>query len=218
MAGGTVTLRPTLGPAVTLLLMGPPDRSGGVGGWVGADRAGRTPGKWWQSIPDSGMSLECALDVDELPGIALEGRVVQLKAMGLPRPDNDNEPPPLQVSGDVQADDRARWWVLQDLKWGERLFITGGGGLLRRQAVTVDLELWTPIEEVSAARITRTRRAGRKRRRHVVHALVNDTLRTIALRELGNGSRWDDIRKWNPKLRKTDPDLHLRRGTHVVIR
>lgn len=217
MAGGTITLQPKLGPQLTLIVLGPPDRSGGVGGWNAADRSGRTPGKWWQSVPDDALSIECALDLS-VPGASIEARVVQLKSLGKPRPDNNNEPTPLRIAGDIHADDRPRWWVISDVKWGERLFLQGGNGLLERQHVALDFELYSPIGEISTATVGASRGKRGKRKRRVVVAHTHDTLRAIALRELGNPGRWNDLRKWNTRLRKTDPDSPLRRGTRITVR
>lgn len=215
MAGGTVTLTPEHGSQLTLILNAAPDRAGGVGGWQSADRARRRPGKWWQSSPDDTMTLDCTIDQDAIPGPTVERRLRVLRDMGQPRDDTGGDPPTIELSGDIWSSDANATWVMSDLKLGERLFYPDGS--LRRQQVSVDLERFNDIEEITAVRVKKTRVKG-KRRRHIVHTHTHDTLRTIALRELGNPGRWKDIREWNPRLRKVDPDYPLRHGTHVVIR
>lgn len=213
MAGGTVTLIPDTGDSVPMILNAEPDRSGGVGGWQATERAQRRPGKWWSSTPDDTMSLDCTLDVDVFPGTSIEDHLRALRDMGQPTGQLD-EPPSLKVHGDVWADDRNVTWVITDVKLGARLW--NSDGTLRRQQVSVDLERFDAIEEVEAIKVTSTRKKGERRRR-TISALQGDTLRTIALRELGNGSRWKDIRTWNKRLAKVDPDQPLRRATHVAI-
>lgn len=217
MPGGTVTLTPEGGgAALTLIMNGPPDRSGGIGGWASVERSGRRPGKWWQSQPDEAMSIECTLDMHALPGPSVEKRIADLQALGRPSVDLKTEPPVLRLSGDVLPIDKAVRWVMSDLKFGERLYFSDGK--LRRQVVTVDLERYNDVSEIEAVQVTRTRRAGKARRRRTVVAHTHDTLRAIALRELGNPSRWTDLRQWNTRLKKVDPDAPLRRGTRITIR
>lgn len=216
MPGGTVKLTPEHGSALTLILNGPPDRSGGVGGWQATERAGRRPGKWWQGIPDDAMTLDCMLDLDAIPGPSIERRLKVLRTMGQPREDSDGEPPSIRIAGDIWNNDQTIVWVISDLKLGDRLFTPDGD--LRRQQVSVDVERFNAMQEVQPLRVKRTRPKGGKRRRHVVHAHAHDTLRAIALRELGSPSRWQELREWNKRLRKVDPDAPLRRGTHVTIR
>jgi hypothetical protein len=47
---------------------------------------------------------------------------------------------------------------------------------------------------------------------------AGDTMRSVALRELGSGNRWKDLRHWNKKqLGKVNPDDRLRAGTHLAV-
>jgi hypothetical protein len=215
MPGGTVTLNPEHGSSLTLLLNAAPDKSGGIGGWQPVERARRQTAKWWQGLPDETISLDCTLDQDAVTGPDLERRIVVLRTMGKPRDDTDGEPPTIQLSGDVQGYDAAVTWVMTDLTWGDRLFNSDGS--LRRQQVTIALEHFIDISEIKPIRVKPTRKGG-KRRRHTAVTKTGDTLRTVALRELGNAGRWKDLRSWNAKLKKVDPDQRLRSGTHVTVK
>jgi hypothetical protein len=99
---------------------------------------------------------------------------------------------------------------------GARLFQEDG--TLRRQQVTVELSRYVDLKEIKPLRIKSTRTKGRKRRTRTVNSRRNETLRGLALRELGDAGRWKDLRTWNVKLKKLDPDLPLRAGTRVKIR
>lgn len=212
--GGMVTLQPSTGSQLTMILNGAPERGGGVGGWQPSERALRRPGKWWQAYTDDTLSLDCTIDIDAIGGPSVERRLRVLRNMGLPG-DDDSDPPVITVIGDLWEDDQNVRWVMTDMTWGDPLFNTDG--TLRRQQVTVALERFNEITEIAPLRIKSTR-SGTKRRRRTVVSKGGDTLRTIALRELGSVGRWADLRKWNAKLKKVDPDARLRPGTHVVVK
>lgn len=211
--GGQVRLSPSSGNRITAILNTEPDRSGGVGGWQPTDRSQRRPAKWWQGIPDDTMTLDLTLDIDAIPGPSIEDRLRVLRNMG--QPGNDDQPPTIQIDGDVWRDDQNVDWVMSDWHLGARLW--NPDGTLRRQQVTVELERFNELTEIEAVRVHRTRRK-RHRRRRTVRTKAHDTLRAVALRELGDARRWQDLRKWNTKLKRVDPDIALRTGTHIVIR
>jgi nucleoid-associated protein YgaU len=79
------------------------------------------------------------------------------------------------------------------------------------------LERFNDFQDISAVKVRSTRTKG-KRKRRTVTTRTHDTLRAVALRELGDSTRWKDLQRWNSKLKRTDPDLPLRQGTHVSIR
>lgn len=213
-SGGRVKFTPSSGSPLTLLVANPPERGGGVGGWQSSDRAQRRPGKWFRAPTDDTYSWDLIIDLDAVGGPSVERRIEVLRLMGQP-PARGEEPPTITLSGDVWEPDQAVRWVMDDMTLGERLWTEDGD--LRRQHVTVALSRYVEISEIDEVRISRTR-TGRKRRRRTVQSHANDTLRTIALRELGDGGRWKDLRTWNKKLAHTNPDARLRAGTHVVIR
>lgn len=214
MPGGRVTFIPEVGSSLTLLVEGPPERGGGVGGWESSERGGTRPAKWFKSIPDDTYSWPLILDIDEVGGPPIERRLRVLRDMGQPQ-GHDNEPPAITVTGDLWEHDGNIQWVMNELTLGERLWNSDGS--LRRQHVTVGLERYTPLDEIEAVRIRPTRTGTKKKRRSVVvHG--NDTLRVIAVRELGDATRWKDLRRWNAKLKRTDPDARLRTGLHITLR
>lgn len=212
-AGGQVRLDPTRGNSLTAILNVEPDRGGGVGGWQSTDRAERRPAKWWQAIPDDTISLDLTLDIDVPEGPSVEERIRKLRDMG--QPGDASEPPQIQLDGDIWSHDQNVVWVMSDMSMGARLF--NGDGTLRRQQVTVELERYQPLEEITPVRVKSTRKKGSRRKR-TVKTKAHDTLRAVAVRELGAANRWQDLRKWNVKLKRVDPDIPLRVGTHIVIR
>lgn len=211
--GGQVRLWPSSGNRLTMILNAPPERGGGVGGWQPTDRSGRRPAKWWQGIPDDTISLDCTIDEDVPDGPKVEARLRVLRNMG--QPGNDEEPPTIQLDGDIWHSDQNINWVMSNLTFGDRIY--NGDGSLRRQQVTVELERHEPLTEIKAIRVHSTRVGGRRRRR-TVKTKAHDTLRAVALRELGNAGRWKDLRAWNTRLKRVDPDVALRTGTHITIR
>jgi phage protein U len=209
-----VRLDPSRGSTLTLILAQPPDRSGGVGGWQATQRTGRAPGKWWLEQPDSAISLECILDLDAIAGPSIERRLDVLYAMG--RKGKADAPPIIRLLGDVDPEDRRTRWVLQDIAKGGRLFTPNG--LLRQQRVTLQLEGYDEIPTIKPVQIKRTRNQQGRRRRRQVTTHKNDTLRAIAVRELGASSAWQDIASWNERFKGVDPDAPLRAGIKVTLR
>jgi phage protein U len=211
--GGTVTLNPSRGSSLTLILVAPPERSGGVGGWVTTERALSRPAKWFKAPTDDAMGLECVLDIDAVGGPSIERRLRVLRDMG--QPDGTDDPPSIRATGDIWEEDQNITWVMQDWRLGERLWNSDGS--LRRQHVSVDLVRFDELDTVQPVRVRTTRSSSTARKRHTVIASGNDTLRAVAVRELGDATRWKDLQRWN-KLKGVDPDARLRTGTHLVIR
>jgi hypothetical protein len=213
--GGMVTLNPSRGSQLTMILRGPPDRSGGVGGMEPVDRQLRRPAKYFKSIPDDTISLDCLIDLDAIGGPAVERRLRVLRDMG--QAGAEDEPPSITLDGDVWEEDKAIEWVMDGLSLAERMF--NPDGTLRQQVVKVDLSRFEALSEIEAIRVKSTRAGkGRKRRRRITVARGNDTLRAVALRELGDATRWKDLVRWNKKLKGVDPDARIRTGTHIAIR
>jgi hypothetical protein len=215
MAGGRINLAPSRGSDLTLLVAGAPGREGGVGGWESSERALRRPAKWWKASPDDTMSLELIIDIDKVGGPSVERRIRVLRDMG--QAGDHDEPPTITVTGDVWQEDQAIEWVMQGLTLGDRLY--NSDGTLRRQAVTVSLERYEELDTIEPVSVKGARGKKGKRRRRVVVARGNDTLRAVALRELGDATRWKDLQRWNKaKLKGVDPDARLRTGTHLTVR
>lgn len=213
MPGGTLHLDPSYGSGLTTIVEAPPDRSGGVGGWQASERVGRRPGKWFKSQPDDTLSWQLILDRDATVGSSIEHRLLNLRYMGVPH-SGKSEPPVIKLSGDLNATDAGMEWVVEDVKLGERLYASDG--TLVRYHVTVDFSRYNEIGEIEALRITRTR-ASKKKRRRTIKSKNGDTLRGIALRELGSGARWKDLVKWNKSLKRVDPDARLRANLSIKV-
>lgn len=211
---GMVRLAPDNGASpLTLILAGTPDRAGGVGGWTSTERSLRQPARWWANLPEDTLSLPCMLDIKGIGGPALERRLAVLYAMG--QPDDSGVPPSVRVLGDV-PDDASKKWVVQNITLGDRLF--NGDGTLRRQLLTVELEGWRPLPSIKPVKIKATRDKSGKRRTRIITTRKNDTLRGIAVRQLGQSDAWKRIREWNPKaLKGADPDTPLRAGIKLKL-
>lgn len=210
---GMVRLVPDTGASpLTLILAGTPDRAGGVGGWASTERALRKPARWYQSTPEDTLALPCLLDLHGIGGPSLERRLAVLYAMG--SPDDSGDPPTVHVVGDV-PDDAAKKWVVQNITLGDRLFTSTG--VLRRQLVNVELEGWRALPTIKPVAIKRTRSAGHRRTRTYT-TRKNDTLRRIAVAQLGQSDAWKSLRSWNPKVLKgVDPDTSLRTGIRLKL-
>jgi hypothetical protein len=209
-----VRLIPDRGSDLTLILMGPPDRSGGVGGFEAVERSLRRPAKWWKASPDDTISLDCLIDLYAIGGPSVERRLRVLRDMG--QPGGEEEPPTIRLDGDVWEHDKTITWVIDAVTLAERLW--NGDGTLRRQAVKVDLSRFEAVDEITGITVRSTRSKKGKRRKRQAIAKGNDTLRVVALRELGDATRWKDLKRWNKKLKNVDPDARLRPGTHIAIR
>jgi hypothetical protein len=213
---GMVRLTPSRGSDLTMILNKEPDRGGGVGGFETVERGLRRPAKWWKSTPDDTMTLDCTIDIDAIGGPSVERRLRVLRDMGQPG-DDVFGPPSITLDGDVWESDKAIEWVMDDWTLGPRLW--NGDGTIRRQQVTVELSRFEDVDEIRAIKVGATR-TGKKhrRRRRTTRARGNDTLRAVALRELGDATRWKDLARWNKRLKGTDPDARLRTGTTISIR
>jgi hypothetical protein len=212
---GMVKLVSENGSALTLIRNGDIDGSGGVGGWQSSERVLREDADWWKSLPKITRSIPCLLDVDALGGPSLERRLEVLFAMGAP--DDDDDPPPLRVLGDIDPIAKARRLKIDDIRLAAQLFREDDPSALRRQELTLELSSFTESRGVSRVTVKRTRDSHGKRRRRTIIARRGDTLRAIAVRQLGSSGDYKLIRSWNPKLKRVDPDAPLRAGTKVVL-
>jgi phage protein U len=212
--GGMVRLDPSRGRSLTVILEGPPERSGGVGGWQSSERSGRKPGKWWLAPADDAMTLNVVLHVAHPKGSSLEARLRALRAMG--RASNEGEPPTIRLHGDLDPHDRQLRWVLQEITLGDRKY--DGDGTFFEHRLSIALEGFDEIPTIRQVSIRRTRDRNGHRRRREYGTRKGDTLRKIAVAELGSSSQWRQILEWNPKLKVRDPDKHLPVHTKLVLR
>jgi phage tail protein X len=210
-----VKLTPETGEPVTLILTGAPERTGSVGGWETSERVLRPDASWWKSRPLGAVSLPCVLDIDALPDTdPIEGTLRTLYLMGHHRGTRD--PPGIRLTGDVPHCE-GQTWRLDDMHLADRIY-RSDRDRLRQQKLTLDLTELRALRTVGDVDIRRSRKHGRRRRREI-RTHRGDTLRSLAVRYLGQQSQWRDIRKWNPGLAKrhVDPDERLRRGTKIVL-
>lgn len=213
---GMVKLVSATGASLTLIRNGDLDGSGLIGGWQGSERVLREDADWWKSTPKGTRTIPCLLDIDAIGGPSLERRIEVLYAMGQPV-DDENDPPPLRLYGDVDPIARARRWKLDDIKLGAQLFLEDSPTELRRQDLSLELSTFSPAPGVTRVTVRQTRDSHGKRRRRTIQARKGDTLRAIAVRQLGSSGDYKLIRSWNPKLKRVDPDAPLRAGTKVVL-
>jgi nucleoid-associated protein YgaU len=215
--------------AVILINMDDPERGGGAGGWQTVERPFRRPVKWWQAPELSTMTLHCAIDrtaiaqrlsvehaIERLYSIAADPSSELTGSAGSGGASDD--PTPIRLSGDVMARDTRIDWVIQDIALGERLWARGFGfPVLQRQLVDVTLEEYVPAPTIEAVKVQRTRPTSGSRSKHTITTKQGDTLRAIAVRELGDPDDWTKVRDWNPALKKVHPDDPLATGTKVTI-
>lgn len=160
--------------------------------------------------------LEIDLFLDAYPWGSIEGEWETLQEMARPvrAGRSDGAPSPLQVAGSVPGEDR--WWIIKprgiDPATEPGDVIRMPGEYRARQRLTLTLERWLPVGTTDPAgrRNQRTSKGSKvKRAPWVVNEA--DTLVTIALRALGDGSRWKDIaalnKHKNGKARRSPEDV-----------
>lgn len=202
---------------VTVIRNGTVDRGGSVGGWQASERVLREDADWWKSIPKGTVSIPCLLDVDAIPDArTIEKRLRALYDMG--QPDGQDDPTAIHLYGDVPMCHPPTWvWKLDDIQLGDDLFLEDQPTVLRRQELTLSLSTYSVTRGVTKVTVKRTRDKHDRRRRRTISARKGDTLRAIAVRQLGSSGAYAQIREWNKKLRHTDPDAPLRAGTKIVL-
>lgn len=212
---GTVEIIPTRGNSVLLLLAEPPDRAGGVGGWQTTERMFQRPARWFQAPPVDTMTISGILDRDEhARGHTIKTRLGWLYDMA--RAGKQDEPPIVKLWGDIAPYDQRLKWVVQDITLGDR--IMSGAGTFVLQHVTVALEGYDALPRVAKASVRRTRATGGAApQRRVIRTLKGDTLRTIAVKQLGTSGQYTLLRQWNKQFAQTDPDQPLKPGLLMVL-
>lgn len=214
---GRLTLHPSVGEELTFLVVGEPSRTGGAGGWVTIERALLPDVHDFKSTPRVSESWPVMLDIDELPGPSIEARLARLHRMGTPRAETD-EPPRIRISGDISPLDRSLRWKLDDVNYGRMLFDPDDPDSLRRITMTLEISELEKVDTVSPVKIHRTRRTSGKRRQRTIRTKSGDTLRSIAVRQLGSSTQWRKIREWNKNVKRADPDAPLRPGTRILLK
>lgn len=212
---GMIRLTSRRGTEITIIRNGDIDRSGGVGGWQQSERYLREDADWWKSYPKPTVSIPGLLDIDAQPAPgSIEQRLNTLYGMG--HTHGDAHPPGIRLAGDAPHCTHLTW-KLDDIRLGAALYQPEHPSRLRRIEFTLELSKLTLPDPVGPVSVKRTRTHGRRRRR-TIHAHRGDTLRAIAVRELGKSNEYKQLRDWNPKLKRVDPDQPLRPGTPIVLR
>lgn len=202
--------------SVTLLTVEQPDADGGVGGWEEVQRDGRPPAIVHVGEPRATVSLSLMLDRDEL-GLwdqgGIEWRLTQLYNMGRKHPET-GEPARILLLGDRPAYNPL--WVIDSLKPTVKLKTPDGR--LRQVAVSIGLSEWVDasLAVTLPPASTRSTRGKTKTRFYVTRQ--GDTLRRVALAQLGSQGEWRALREANKsRLKGVDPDALLKPGTNLRI-
>jgi hypothetical protein len=211
---GMVKLVADTGATLTLILLDNPDRTGGVGGWQASERQTRVDADWFKSRTKGALSLPCALDLFGSPGPSLERRLAVLYRMG--QAGDADAPPAIRLAGDVPRS-REQAWKLDDIAQGAQRFRPDDPTKLRYVAVTLSLSELNVAEEIDMVSVRRSRTKSGNRKHRTVTVRQNDTIRIIAVRELGQSGQWVTVRDLNKKLKKVDPDQPLRRGLRLRV-
>lgn len=215
---GMVGLIPERGSRVErLILNGDIERAGGVGGWQQSERVLRTDADWWKSTPKATLTIPCLLDIEYVRADRVETVLQQIYDMG--KPSEDDDPTGIKVVGDIPQSAH-QVWKIDNITISTVLWQVDHPNLLRRVALSIELSELNRADEIKPVSIKSTRTGGGKRRRRIYPTKRHDTLRGIAVRELGNQRLWHDIKTWNDKKLKhvSDPDQLLRAGIRLVLK
>jgi hypothetical protein len=220
---GSVTLNPDNDLPVTLALSADPSHDASVGGWATSVRFGRSPSTWWQGPQDAAtLELQVAIDSRIAPDRSVQRErpayvrevLAALYRMGRPAA-GKGEPPTIAVDCPSLPMTSGKLWLLQRMPTGSQLVFNG---VLVRQEIALSLIEYVELPAVQRTSAKATRDTKNQRRTRTIQSRPGDTIRTIAVRQLGDAGRWKDIRTWNKSLAKQDPDERLRVGTIVVLK
>jgi len=167
---------------------------GGEGGWTMVDRPRRTSLTQWTGRQPYQMDVPVLFDGWRAQE-SVEQDIRRLQTMSIGS--DFNPPPTIKIDGALPVGGAT--WVITGIDWGDEVFWaqTPRGQYFRlRQDALVHL-----TEYVAEQRLKIT----------ITNSLPNtyitskgDTLQNIAKAMYGNGSRWKEIQKANPKIR--DPN------------
>jgi len=174
---------------------GPPKMVGGLGGWQQVARPRRTSLTQWIGCEPYQMDVPILFDGWH-DKTSVEDDIRRLAKMATGA---DYSPPPtVIIQGAVPVSDAT--WVIDNIDWGDEVYweetVQGKTYRLRQDAVVHLLE----YQAEERLKITITKSLPNT---YVVHR-AGETLRSIAKAMYGNGKRWTEIKKANPKIR--DPN------------
>jgi LysM domain len=185
-------------PALNLkvrALMGedPATVTAGYGGWVVASRPRRVGLSVWEGRTPYSMTLPLRFDGWKLDD-AVDTELAYLERMALPL-EEYKTPPPVTVS--PPAPHFGLPWVINGLTWGANIIRADGKRL--RQDVTIDLMEYVIDDVLQFAGAAAAARENAKQQSESKLYVVKtgDTLISIAVKMLGNGSRWTEIADLN---------------------
>lgn len=201
-------------PEQTLRLHFRPDvlRQGGVGGWQERSHDRGKSTSEWMGTAAHRMTLRLRFDADRTGRADIETELSTLHSFGLPTAAT-GEPPVLRL--DFGPGQQLRWVILDTIHRSTVLHPTSK----RRYQAEVDVDLLehregalliSPVEQVEqqATAGVYSRRPGDGESARTVTVAPGDTLSRIALRELGDASRWPEIYQANqPDPISAGPDL-----------
>jgi hypothetical protein len=146
-------------------------------------------------------------------GASVEGPIAVLQRM-VKKPSRTEDPPPVHVHG-VGPISSTRDWAITNLEpQGDEKTLWAGGRNRRRARydVTITERELPEVVKVRPAKSTRDRSGKHGKRTYTVKS--GDTGQRIALRELGDASRWRDLEYKGKKIR--DPNA-LKRGQKLTL-
>lgn len=203
-------------PTVTALLLEVRDATIGGGVWEDLPRDGQAPIADFTGRSLDAMTLALRLERG-VTGPSVERALKDLTSLSRPEP-GLRTPGGVWVMGEVPHA-YPKLLRLSEPQLGKRRYLSGAPPQpLRYYELEVTLTELVIARATAQATPRRTRDQRGKRRVRVVRTRAGDTLKLLAIAELGNVTRWRDLREWNPAFRKTDPDARLRAGLKVTIR
>jgi LysM repeat protein len=210
---GIIRLDPTYGRGVRLVMAGDPDQSWS-GGWSQTPLASGAPVTWYGGAEDpGGLTLTAAIDLRIVAEQGLVRSLDALRRMRVAHHGND-QPPKIRIQcAALPLVQRGRW-VMQGMQLGA--LVTRRGHTVR-QDVTLTFERYGGLDDVDRVRPGRTRTGKNERRTRTIKTRPGDTLRAIAVRQLGSAGEWKKLRAANDKLKKITPDEPLRAGLRIKI-
>lgn len=194
---GSVALSTDSGLLLVATLDGPPQRNTLDGGWETIDRDGNA-----KALDHTGDDLEAWVLPVLLGGF--HGRVRQESAIStlyrMAAKVSRAQPPPKVRVGGIGPIPRTREWAITSIdgQAGDAPMTQWARDRTRHRArldVTITDRVLPRLVKVKPARATRDRAGTKGKRTTVVRS--GDTLQRIALRELGDASRWRDIARKN---------------------
>jgi hypothetical protein len=202
------------------------------GGWQTVKRKRRRSLTEWPGVEP--LTQDVSIMIDKFAqGTSIEALITQLERMaGRTRPGAPDHEPPLvhfESMGVVPHDyhrEPQTEWVIQNIEFGDADRNIDGNRI--RQAVTITFTEYIEDDDIAGLTSAQRRRLakakksvkkgkgakGAKEKRYVVKG-SEETMETIAARELGKSSRWHEIKKLNPTLR--DPKKIIPAGTTVNL-